>query len=87
MRTLNRFRASVHSLDAAPANKAPVSQKPSQQYSRHFRDRFAISDGDSSRLRHSADQPASPRTFAAMSARSNSSHANRDPFPSRTHTK
>ena len=46
---------------------AAVSQKLSQQYSRQRRERSATSRADSFCLRHSADQPASPRAWASHS--------------------
>jgi hypothetical protein len=68
-------------------NHAAVSQKLSQQYSRHRRERPVTSSSRSACLRHSALHPSSPRARPAISARTTSSKLSRIAFPNRTHTK
>ena len=68
-------------------SQAAVSQKLSQQYSRHRRLRNRISRAVNSDFRHSADQPSSPRAPVRYSCWSRSSKAWRAGFPARSQTK
>jgi len=64
-----------------------VSQKLSQQYSRHRRVRMRMSGRPNRTLRHSADHPNSPRAPARISAFRRSSNARRTELPARSQTK
>ncbi|MDP9053949.1 MAG: hypothetical protein M3N93_06550 [Acidobacteriota bacterium] len=87
VRVRRRTAASVFSESQPEWSQEAVSQKLSQQYSRHGRVRSMTSRGDNRSLRHSADHPVSPRAREFHSTARHVSQDLRIGLPRRTHTK